>query len=233
MHAISNTVFQEIWERLTKAQFNINDGKPLFVCYICYAQLRNAHQLMQRASKAEELLTTVMNNDSEEIRQTTLCTASLTHHFRYKYAIKEAYQLECKQFERNSVDEIKKEKEEGSEENNEEGSEENNGERSEENNEEEIDIKIKEEEEDICQEENLDSADDESGIPLDDTLLKNKLEKEVQINLEKTDISASNRKGTINEMALDVPNVVCNNSCMVLRVTSHLPGDALIAEKEI
>ncbi|KAJ0169587.1 hypothetical protein K1T71_014772 [Dendrolimus kikuchii] len=65
MHPITNTEFQEIWERLTKAKFNTNDGKPLFMCYICCSQLRRSHQLMKRAMKAEELLTAAINNGSE------------------------------------------------------------------------------------------------------------------------------------------------------------------------
>ncbi|KAJ0169603.1 hypothetical protein K1T71_014788 [Dendrolimus kikuchii] len=53
LHAIRDTLFQEIWEKLTSVKFNTNDGKSLLVCYICCAQLRKSHELMKRASEAE------------------------------------------------------------------------------------------------------------------------------------------------------------------------------------
>ncbi|KAJ0184147.1 hypothetical protein K1T71_000570 [Dendrolimus kikuchii] len=109
MYTISNTAFQEVWEKLTNAKFNTNDGKPLLVCYICGALLRKSHQLMKRAQKAEELLTTVINNESKQSQKAILLVASQTHHFDYKYSIGEMCQLECKQFEGYTVGEIKKE----------------------------------------------------------------------------------------------------------------------------
>ncbi|KAJ0169753.1 hypothetical protein K1T71_014359 [Dendrolimus kikuchii] len=188
MHAINHTVFQEIWERLTKAKFDINDGKPLFVCYICYAQLRNAHQLMKRALKSEALLTTVRNIGSEESQRTILLIASFGEDFAYKYTIAEAFQLECNEIQRDSVEEIKRENEGG-----------------EENIEEEIEIAIKEEEEDKYEkEETLDIADDESGTHSDETLPKNTLKREVRIVLEKIDIGALVRKRALKEIKLTI-----------------------------
>ncbi|KAJ0182829.1 hypothetical protein K1T71_002198 [Dendrolimus kikuchii] len=47
------------------ALFSTDDGKPLFVCYICYAQLKKSYQLRKRALKAEKLLTTIINYGPE------------------------------------------------------------------------------------------------------------------------------------------------------------------------
>ncbi|KAJ0184094.1 hypothetical protein K1T71_000517 [Dendrolimus kikuchii] len=78
LHAISNSGFQKIWEILTKTKFNVNDGRPPNVCYICYAQLRNTHQLMQRSRKAEELITVVVDSCIPEKSQQVILKISET-----------------------------------------------------------------------------------------------------------------------------------------------------------
>ncbi|KAJ0184294.1 hypothetical protein K1T71_000717 [Dendrolimus kikuchii] len=65
LHAISNTLFQEMWEKLTNAKFSTNDGKSLLVCYLCCAQLRRSHQLMKRALEADKLLTAIVNSPEQ------------------------------------------------------------------------------------------------------------------------------------------------------------------------
>ncbi|KAJ0184187.1 hypothetical protein K1T71_000610 [Dendrolimus kikuchii] len=190
LHAISNTLFQEIWEKLTNAKFNTNDGKSLLVCYICCAQLRRSHQLMKRASEAEKLLSAIVNNGSEQSQNALLLIASQTFGLDYKCVIEHLDPLDYTPFVRNTVQEIKKEKE--SEEDNEEGTV----------------INIKKEEEESSQEDNLENADVESDTHSEyNTLLKPKLEREVQIVLERIDTDASARKRTIKEEPLNAKRI--------------------------
>ncbi|KAJ0184341.1 hypothetical protein K1T71_000764 [Dendrolimus kikuchii] len=144
-YAISNTVLQEMWEKLTNSTYNINDGKPVTVCFICCAQLRNSHQLMRRAVKAEELLTSFISNGFEQTQEALSAIASETD-LDYSYVTKQLYQGECKEFEKDVIVEIKKENESESEEDNAE----------------EIEIDIKEEKDDYSdslEEDKLDLAD--------------------------------------------------------------------------
>ncbi|KAJ0184338.1 hypothetical protein K1T71_000761 [Dendrolimus kikuchii] len=181
--AISNTVLQEIWEKLTNSMYNINDGKPITVCFICCAHLRKAHQLMRRAVKAEELLTSIISNRFEQTQEALSAIAS-ERDLDYSYVTKQLYQGECKEFEKDIIVEIKKEIESESEEDNAV----------------EIEIDIKEEKydySDSLQEDKLDLADTKPGaLSAHDEHIK----KEVRIILQKIDPDQVT-KHKVNEVA--------------------------------
>ncbi|KAJ0169470.1 hypothetical protein K1T71_015057 [Dendrolimus kikuchii] len=109
MYSINNSLLQEIWERLTNTSFDSSDGKPLFVCYICYAHLRKSHQLMKNALKAEELLTAFIENGLEQSESLISSIASQTYKFEYNYAIAPQDCTEYNVNETDVVEELKKE----------------------------------------------------------------------------------------------------------------------------
>ncbi|KAJ0169690.1 hypothetical protein K1T71_014875 [Dendrolimus kikuchii] len=108
MFAISNIDVQEIWEKMTNARFNSNDGIPLLACYICCAQLRKSHQMMKRALKAEELFINFIHNNLEPSQKFLLMIDSQTQELNYNYSFDTQHCLECKQYE-DPAKEIKEE----------------------------------------------------------------------------------------------------------------------------
>ncbi|KAJ0184290.1 hypothetical protein K1T71_000713 [Dendrolimus kikuchii] len=205
LHPISNTLFQEMWEKLTNAKFNANDGKSLLVCYLCCAQLRRSHQLMKRALEADKLLTDIVNSSSEQSQNALLLLASQSFAFEYTYTIEHLYPLEYKQFVRSTVEEIKKENEE--------------------DNEEFSVIYMKEEERDSNEEDNLDNTNAVSSPPLDDkTDLKDILESEVHIVVEGIDIGAAgNEMDTFkNDIKDMIQELICAQNSRMDKLESHI-----------
>ncbi|KAJ0170340.1 hypothetical protein K1T71_014268 [Dendrolimus kikuchii] len=219
MYAISNTVFQEIWERLTNFKFRTNDGKPLIVCYICCAHLRKSQKLMKRALKAEELLTALIENVPEVSQNKILLLASKTHDLAYKYLVKELYQLECNPFKTNTVEGIKQEVEGGTQEVNEEVNY--------------INIEEEEEVSDSHHEDDPDITDIESDTSLDvDTLLKDMLEKECRIVLEKIDIGTpAIEHKLVKVFKMKIYTNKNNTSTLKLLIAAHLAGKEVVLEE--
>ncbi|KAJ0184346.1 hypothetical protein K1T71_000769 [Dendrolimus kikuchii] len=183
MCAVTDTVLQEMWEKLTNTNFNTIDGKPLFVCYICCAQLTRSHQLMRRALKAEELLTTFISNGLEQSKELISLMASQLNEFEYNCSIEHQPGVEIIQYEINKED-IKEEKEQ------------------------EIEIHIKEEVEGIsdsnhelnADNDSVSEKDSDSDLPLRHMSLKNLLERKVELNFPKVATGTSARKRKLNEI---------------------------------
>ncbi|KAJ0184223.1 hypothetical protein K1T71_000646 [Dendrolimus kikuchii] len=197
MYSINKTVLQEIWEKLTSARFDSNDGRPVLACYICCAQLRKSHQLRERALQAEELLTDFVINGFEQSKERISLIASLSYDLKY-YNVSEPFvSYESEQISKNPLKEIKKEFVEANKEDDKEGNEKYSH------------IKIKKEKEDYLDShhhrEYPDLVEDESNThfyakpPLRNIIVQTKIE--VPVIFEKTDLGTPTRK----RRAEDVP----------------------------
>lgn len=62
MHCLVNTELQNIYQKLTSMTFKTDDVRPLQVCYICCARLRNCYRLQLSCIRSEELFNEMLTN---------------------------------------------------------------------------------------------------------------------------------------------------------------------------
>ncbi|KAJ8706840.1 hypothetical protein PYW07_012918 [Mythimna separata] len=61
MNIVDDKDLQKIYETLTDIPFVTEDRRPMLVCFLCFAQLKQCCQLQRKCLEAEELLAQMMN----------------------------------------------------------------------------------------------------------------------------------------------------------------------------
>ncbi|CAB3246519.1 unnamed protein product [Arctia plantaginis] len=79
MKNLVGTYLQKMYEDLTTMLFVTKDNRPIMVCYICCARLKNSHQLKMRCLQSEKLFTQVLadNVTVPDIQEDTISTDRL------------------------------------------------------------------------------------------------------------------------------------------------------------
>ncbi|CAB3252204.1 unnamed protein product [Arctia plantaginis] len=61
LRIVVNYHLQQIYKRLTKTPLELEDDKPMLVCYICHGRLSNCYRLRRDCIQSDQLFTQILN----------------------------------------------------------------------------------------------------------------------------------------------------------------------------
>ncbi|KAJ8706888.1 hypothetical protein PYW07_012966 [Mythimna separata] len=69
MYKVNDKDLQKLYETLTDIAFVTEDRRPMLVCFLCFAKLKQCCQLQRKCLEAEELFAQMMNEPNSSINR--------------------------------------------------------------------------------------------------------------------------------------------------------------------